>query len=73
MHAAVAAGAYPEIGAAAAAMGRLDRDVWKPDPARADIYDRLFGIYRHLHDHFGRIEPDLMHDLRVLRRAAARG
>ena len=73
MHAAVAAGAYPEIGAAAAAMGRLDRDVWKPDPARADIYDRLFAIYRHLHDHFGRIEPDLMHDLRVLRRAAARG
>jgi L-ribulokinase len=72
MHAAVAAGAYPDIETAAAAMGRLDRDVWKPDPARADIYDRLFAIYRHLHDHFGRTSPGLMHDLRVLRREAVR-
>ena len=68
MHAAVAAGAYPDIRAAAQTMGRLDRDVWKPDQARADVYDRLFAIYRRLHDHFGRTAPDLMHDLRALRR-----
>jgi L-ribulokinase len=72
MHAAVAAGAYPDIETAADVLGRLDRDVWKPDQARADGYDRLFAIYRHLHDHFGRTAPDLMHDLRALRREAAR-
>jgi L-ribulokinase len=72
LHAAVAAGAYPNIEAASVAMGRLDRDVWKPDPARADSYDRLFGIYRHVHDHFGRTAPDVMHELRAIRRAAAR-
>ena len=72
MHAAVAAGAFPDIRAAATAMGRLDRDVWKPDQARADAYDRLFAIYRHLHDHFGRTAPEMMHDLRAIRRAAAR-
>jgi L-ribulokinase len=68
MHAAVAAGAYSDIGAAADAMGRLDRDVWKPDQARADVYNRLYAIYRNLHDYFGRNVPDLMHDLRALRR-----
>jgi L-ribulokinase len=72
LHAAVAAGAYPDIEAASVAMGRLDRDVWKPDQSRADSYDRLFGIYRRLHDHFGRTAPEVMHDLRAIRREAAR-
>jgi L-ribulokinase len=72
LHAAVAAGAYPDIEAASVAMGRLDRDVWKPDQSRADSYDRLFGIYRRLHDHFGRTAPEVMHDLRAIRREATR-
>jgi L-ribulokinase len=72
LHAAVAAGAYPNIEAGSVAMGRLDRDVWKPDQSRADSYDRLFGIYRRLHDHFGRTAPDVMHELRAIRREAAR-
>jgi L-ribulokinase len=70
IHAATAAGAYPDIFAASAAMGRLDRDVWKPDPDRADSYDRLFALYLHLHDHFGRDHPELMHALGDLRREA---
>jgi L-ribulokinase len=70
IHAAVAAGAYPDVFAASASMGRLDRDVWKPDPDRADRYDRLYATYLHLHDHFGRIHPELMHDLGDLRREA---
>jgi L-ribulokinase len=70
IHAAVAAGAYPDIFAASAAMGRLERDVWKPDPDRADRYDRLFTVYRHLHDHFGREFPELMHGLGELRQEA---
>ena len=70
MHAAVAAGAHPDIHAAAAAMGRVHRAVYAPDSDRADAYDRLFAEYRLLHDHFGRGGNDVMHRLRALRREA---
>jgi L-ribulokinase len=67
MHAAVAAGAHPDIHAAAAAMGSARRDAYAPDPARADAYDVLFEHYRRLHDHFGRGGDDVMHRLREQR------
>ena len=54
IHAAVAAGAYPDVPAAAAAMGREQRDVYRPDPARAAVYDELYAEYVRLHDYFGR-------------------
>jgi L-ribulokinase len=74
MHAAVAAGAYPDIYAAAAAMGKLRRDVYAPDEARADAYDALYEHYSTLHDHFGRGGDDVMHALRHIRpREVARG
>jgi L-ribulokinase len=67
MHAAVAAGAYPDIHAASAAMGSVRRDVYLPDEARADAYDALYEHYSRLHDHFGRGGDDVMHDLRRAR------
>ncbi|MEU2181382.1 ribulokinase [Streptomyces thermolilacinus] len=68
IHAAVAAGAHPDVRTATAAMGRRERDVYVPDPSRADAYDALFAEYRLLHDHFG---PDgLLHRLRALRNKA---
>lgn len=67
IHAAVAAGAYPDIRAAAAAMGRVRRGVYTPDPAAADVYDRLYAEYTLLHDHFGRGGNDVLHRLRALR------
>ncbi len=69
MHAAVAAGAYPDIVSAAAAMAAVERDAWKPDQQRADAYDELFDIYRTLHDQFG-LDPTLMYRLRAVRREA---
>ncbi|WP_084703854.1 ribulokinase [Phaeacidiphilus oryzae] len=72
IHAAVAAGVYPDIRAASAAMGSVQRDVYTPDPERADAYDALYREYRELHDHFGRGASDAMHRLRDLR-ARARG
>jgi L-ribulokinase len=72
IHAAVAAGAYPDVHAASAAMGRLDRDVFVPDESAADRYDELFEEYTLLHDHFGRGGNDVMHRLRALRRRASR-
>jgi L-ribulokinase len=67
IHAAVAAGAHPDIRAASAAMGRITRHAYTPDPARAGAYDRLYAEYRTLHDHFGRGGNDVMHRLRALR------
>ncbi|MBB5964067.1 ribulokinase [Planomonospora venezuelensis] len=75
IHAAVAAGAYPDIAAAAAAMGKRTEAAYTPDTGRADAYDRLYAEYRRLHDHFGRGEHrhddpagnDVLHRLRALR------
>jgi L-ribulokinase len=64
MHAAVAAGAYPDIHAASAAMGGVRRDAYVPDAERADAYDELYAHYTRLHDHFGRGGDDVMHALR---------
>jgi L-ribulokinase len=72
MHAAVAAGLYPDIRAAAAAMGKLERDVYVPDEAAADVYDRLYAEYLELHDYFGRGANDVLHRLRSLREEVAR-
>jgi L-ribulokinase len=72
IHAAVAAGAYPDIRAAAAVMGRLDRAVYQPDPAAADVYDRLYATYKELHDHFGRGGSDALYRLRELREETSR-
>jgi L-ribulokinase len=67
MHAAVAAGAHPDIYAASAAMGSVARNAYYPDERRADAYDALYEHYARLHDHFGRGGDDVMHSLRHLR------
>jgi L-ribulokinase len=69
IHAAVAAGAYPDVAAAAAAMGRKRQHAYRPDPARADVYDKLYAEYVLLHDYFGRGANEVMHRLRALRDA----
>jgi L-ribulokinase len=68
IHAAVAAGAYPNVLAAGDAMGKLDQNVYTPDAARADAYDLLYAEYSTLHDYFGRGDNDVMHRLRALKR-----
>lgn len=70
IHAAVAAGAYSDVPAAAEAMGRSRRAVYTPDPDRASAYDALFAEYVALHDYFGRGGNDVMHRLRDIRRRA---
>jgi len=67
IHAAVAAGAYPDVPAAAAAMGSCSRGVYAPDPASADVYDQLYAEYVALHDYFGRGANEVLHRLRALR------
>jgi L-ribulokinase len=67
LHAAVAAGAYQDVRAAAAVMGRKSDAAVVPDPASADVYDQLYGDYVALHDYFGRGGNEVMHRLRALR------
>ncbi|NUS01494.1 MAG: ribulokinase, partial [Nonomuraea sp.] len=70
IHAAVAAGAYPGIEEAAAAMGKRTEAAYEPDEARADAYDRLYAQYRELHDFFG--DGRMLHTLRAIRNEAAK-
>jgi L-ribulokinase len=69
IHAAVAAGAYPDVATASAAMGSRHVAAYEPDLGRADVYDQMFLDYLDLHDHFGR-SPAMMRGLRARRRRA---
>ena len=67
IHAAVAAGAYPDVPAAAATMGSKTANAYTPDPRAVGTYDRLYAEYVLLHDYFGRGANEVMHRLRALR------
>jgi L-ribulokinase len=67
IHAAVAAGCFADVPAAASAMGRRQQNAFTPDPGRAQIYDQLYAEYVRLHDYFGRGPNEVMHRLRALR------
>ncbi|TFD61791.1 ribulokinase [Cryobacterium suzukii] len=71
IHAAVAAGAYPDVRAAGEKMGKLNKNVYVPNEASSTAYDELFAEYTRLHDYFGRGENDVMHRLKALKRRAA--
>jgi L-ribulokinase len=70
IHAAVAAGAYPDVRVAGDAMGKVERGRYQPDETRALAYDRLYEEYSTLHDHFGRGANDVMKRLKSLKREA---
>jgi L-ribulokinase len=71
IHAAAAAGAYPGVRAASAAMGHLDKAVYVPGETAAAVYDELYAEYLELHDHFGRGGNKVMRNLRAIQRRAA--
>jgi L-ribulokinase len=70
MHAAVAAGAYPNIQEAAKAMGKLKDEVYRPIPEHQAVYDKIYAEYVTLHDYFGRGQNDVMKRLRKIRNQA---
>lgn len=71
IHAAVAAGAYPNVRTASAAMGSDSADVYYPVAENVQAYEALFAEYTALHDYFGRGSNDVMHRLKAMQRAAA--
>ena len=68
IHAAVAAQAYDDVAAAAKAMGGRELGAYRPRREAVAAYDRLYGEYLTLHDHFGRGGNDVMHRLKAIRR-----
>ncbi len=70
MHAAVAAGIYPDIQSAAEKMGKLKDEVVIPIPENQAMYDRLFAEYKTLYDYFGRGANDVMKRLKAIKREA---
>jgi L-ribulokinase len=73
IHAAVAAGCYPDVVTASKAMGGTRRAMYQPDPDRVRAYDRIYDEYRRLHDYLGRGGNDVMLRLRAIRDAARGG
>jgi L-ribulokinase len=69
IHAAVAAGIYPDVPAAAERMGKLSDVVVTPIPANQAVYDELYAEYRLLYDYFGRANP-VMKRLKSIRNRA---
>jgi L-ribulokinase len=57
-----AAGGYDSVQEAQARMCGLKAKVYKPNHKHREAYDRLFGLYRALHDAFGtRDHPASLH------------
>jgi L-ribulokinase len=72
---AVAGRAYPTVEAAQSKMTGVKSIVYKPNPAQASIYARLYPIYRKLHNAFGMTAfngslANIMKDLIAIRNEA---
>lgn len=81
IHAAVAAGAYPDVVTASRSMGRVRTAAYEPDPARHKAYTALYEDYCVLHHYFGRAREvtaqgggvnDVLHRLADKREEASR-
>lgn len=70
IHAAVAAGVYPNITAAAERMGKLKSEIVAPIPANQAIYNELYAAYKELYNYFGRGANDVMKQLKRIRNSA---
>ena len=68
IHAAVAAGEYPNVNAAAEGMGKVNKHVYLPQEERSLQYDKLYREYVELHDYFGRGANNVMKRLKQMKR-----
>ena len=70
MHAAVAAGCYPDIARGVGRHGPGSPRRLHARPGGSAAYDALYEEYATLHDYFGRGTNDVMHRLRRIRRGS---
>jgi L-ribulokinase len=67
LFAAVADGIFDGIDAAVASIEPPAGRTYRPDPAAKSAYDRVYAIYRGLHDLLGRSHVELLHELKAIR------
>ncbi|MCC6488799.1 MAG: ribulokinase [Candidatus Hydrogenedentes bacterium] len=67
-----AAGGYDDVTHAAANMARLRDTVYTPNPEAHAAYEKLYAIYRRLHDLFGKGGDNAMKDLKAIKAAVRR-
>lgn len=60
IYAAVAAGVYPSVSAAARALSKKPVRVYTPNPDDGKAYNALYAEYKRLHDYFGKGENNVM-------------
>lgn len=70
IHAAVAAGVYPDVPTAAEHMGKKIPNAYTPNEEASKEYDKLYAEYAQLHDYFGRRGNEVMYRLKDIRRDA---
>lgn len=66
--AAAATGRPASVEEAIARMTRPPARVYHPAPGSRSVYDRLYAVYCHAHDHFGRERPEIMKSLKEIAR-----
>jgi L-ribulokinase len=71
LFAAVAGGTFGDIDAAVVSTEPPSARTYRPDPAVRAVYDRIYAVYRGLHDLLGRSRVELLHDLKAIRLEAA--
>lgn len=62
-----AAGGYDTIAEAAAHMGHVEPETYKPVPENVAAYERLYAEFKILHDYFGRGANDVMKRLKKIK------
>lgn len=66
-------GGYATIEEASIAMGGIDEKCYIPKDEHVVIYKKMYDIYQHLHDFFGKQHPEMMKDLKVLSQTNRKG
>jgi L-ribulokinase len=64
---AVAGGAFPDIAAAVEVTQQPIANSYEPDPRAVPVYERVYEIYRELHETLGRSHSEWLHGLKRIR------
>jgi L-ribulokinase len=68
IHAAVAAGAFPDVYSASKVMGGINKNEYLPNEIVTASYDHLYKEYLNLHNYFGNKSNETMHRIKAKRK-----
>lgn len=70
LYGAVAAGVFPDIGAAVRATETRNAQLYEPNPTAVGTYERIYAIYREVYDTLGSSRAEWLHGLKQIKREA---